>query len=96
VTKGDKKATVTVTLEERKDDKGRLIVPSAAKLAVVKLQPDEVARVQVPNSPDLQAVAKAASAGEVELVVEYEVSEAWGKRFGVASGKVKGTAAVTK
>jgi hypothetical protein len=32
----------------------------------------------------------------VELVVEYEVSEAWGKRFGVVSGKVRATAAVAK
>jgi hypothetical protein len=29
----------------------------------------------------------AAVAGEAELVVEYEVSDAWGKRFGVVAAK---------
>ena len=96
VAQGDKKAAVSLTLAESKDDKGRRIVPSADKLAVVRLQPGEVAIVHVPNSPDLRQALKAASAGEIELAVEYEVSEAWGKRFGVVGAKLRGTAALTK
>src|SRR5688500_15745366 len=34
VTKGDKKVTVTLSLPEVKDGKGRLVVPSADRLAV--------------------------------------------------------------
>jgi hypothetical protein len=96
VTQADKKATITLKFTERRDEKGRLIIPSTTWLGIVKLQPDEVAGVQVPNAPDLQKVLTAAAAGELELVVEYEVPEVWGKRFGVVSGKVRGTATVTK
>src|SRR3954454_3668025 len=53
VVRGDKTATVSLTLADRTDDKGRRIVPSADRLAVVRLQPGEVAIVQVPLSPDL-------------------------------------------
>jgi hypothetical protein len=96
VTKGDKKVTISVTLPEVRDSKGRLVVPSADKLGVVRLHANEVADVRVSSSSDLERALKAASAGEVELVVEYEVSEAWGKRFGVASGKMRGTATAVK
>jgi hypothetical protein len=96
VSEGDKKVTVSVALAELRDDKGRLVVPSADKLGVVRLHAGEVADVRVPNSADLEQALKAASAGEVELVVEYEVPEGWGKRFGVAAGKVRGTASAAK
>src|SRR5688500_501977 len=43
VTRADKTATVLVTLAEVKDDKGRLVVPSADKLGVVRLRAGEVA-----------------------------------------------------
>lgn len=96
VVRRDRVATVSLTLAERLDDRGRRIVPSADRLAVVRLQPGEVAIVSVPGSPDVRQALTAARAGEVELVVEYEVSEAWGKRFNVFSGKVRATATVAK
>ena len=37
VMREDKKITVTVTLPERKDAKGRLVIPSVSKLALVRL-----------------------------------------------------------
>jgi hypothetical protein len=92
VTQADETASISVTLPEVKDEKGRPVFPSADRLGVVRLRPGEVAYVRVPTSPDLQKPVKAADAGAVESVVEYEVSETWGKRFGVASGKVRGTA----
>ena len=96
VTRDGKQATVTLTLREAKDDKGRPIIPSADRLGVVRLRAGEVAVVHVPTSPDLRQPLKDALAGQAELVVEYEIAEAWGKRFGVASGKVRGTAAAAR
>jgi hypothetical protein len=96
VARGDKTATVSLSPAERTDEKGRRIVPSADRLGVVRLQPGEVAVVHVPFSLDLRRALEAAVAGEAVLVVEYEVSEAWGKRFGVVAAKLRGTAAVTK
>jgi hypothetical protein len=96
VARGGKTATVSLTPAERTDEKGRRIVPSADRLGVVRLEPGEVAVVHVPFSLDLRQALMAAVAGEAELVVEYEVSEAWGKRFGVVAAKLRGTAAVTK
>jgi hypothetical protein len=37
-----------------------------------------------------------AAAGRVELVVEYEVPEAFGKRFGLVTGKLSASAASLK
>jgi hypothetical protein len=96
VVRAGKQATVKLTVVERKDEKGRPIVPSADKLGLVKLQPGEVALVYVPFAPDMQKVVSEAFAGEVTLVVEYEVPESWGKRFGAVSGKFSATASVTK
>ena len=96
VTRGDKTATVSLTPAERTDDKGRRIIPSADRLAIVRLQPGEVAIVQVPLSPALRQALTAARAGEVALVVEYAVSEAWGKRFGVVSTRLRGTATLAE
>ena len=96
VTRADKKAPVTLTPAEQKDEKGRRIVRSAATLGIVRLQPDEVAIVEVPLTQALLDVLYAAAPGELELVVEYEVAEPWSKRYGVVSGKVRGTATVAK
>jgi hypothetical protein len=96
VAQGDKKVKVSLALPEVKDDKGRLIVPSADRLGVVRLRAGEVASVHVSHASDLEQALKAALAGEIELVVEYEVSDGWGKRFGVVAGKVRGTATVPK
>lgn len=97
VSRTGKRVTVTLTMPEKKDAKGRLVVPSADRLGLVKLHMGEVADVRTPvGSPDLREALKEAVAGKAEIVVEYEVAEVWAKRFGVVGGKVSGTAAIAK
>jgi hypothetical protein len=97
VDRGDKKVTVTLTLAESKDDKGRLIVPSADKLGLVRLDTNEVAAVRITGAnSDLLQPLREAFRGEVEMVVVYEVSEAWAKRFGVTAVQLQAVATVKK
>lgn len=92
----DAKAVITLRPNDRKDAKGRPIIPSVSSLGVVKLQPNEVATVTVPSSPDVLKATAAAAAGQVELTVVYEVPDAWAKRFGLTATKVSGTATAAK
>jgi RNA polymerase sigma factor (sigma-70 family) len=85
------KATVTLALGEDKDAKGRLIVPSAEKLGIVRLRANEVARVHVDVGLQFLAVGCIDGGGVEELVVEYQVPESWAKRFNVTGGKITGT-----
>jgi hypothetical protein len=90
------KATIYLTKVEMKDTKGRLIVQSASRLGVVKLQPGEVTFVNVTPGADYFQVIKDAAAGQIKLVVEYEIPEGLGRRHGVVSGKFIGIATLPK
>ncbi len=96
VSRDGRKATVRLAMTEKEEHNDRLVVPSADKLGVVRLQPGEVARVPVPFRLEMNEVLKGAAVGDVEIIVEYEVSEFWGKRFGVAHGKYRSTATALK
>jgi hypothetical protein len=99
VTRADKRVTVTLATAEGKDTKGRVVIPGGDQLGIVKLSAGEVAVVRVPSSrasgrgsPEYHQAVEDAAAGEVTLVVEYEVSDLLGKRYGVTSGKFTATA----
>ena len=81
---GDK-LTVTLDMTEQTKHKGRLVVPAADSLGLVKLMPGEVANVTVPAMP--RVINKLTAKAEVTVV--YEVSAFWGKRFGAWHGKVE-------
>ena len=96
IAKDGRRVTVRMAMVEKKEHKGRVVVPSVNKLGVVKLHPNEVATVYVPTSPDLPAILKEAMAEKIDLFVEYEVSEFWGKRFDVVHGVYRGAVTVPK
>jgi hypothetical protein len=72
------KATIVLTRKEAKDKRGRVVVPPASSLGIVKLQPGEAARVKVPFSDEAQKAWNEAAAGAIELVVEYDLPPTWG------------------
>src|SRR5262245_59382526 len=88
---GDRKLTVALEMTRKEMVNSRLVVPPADSLGIVKLMPGEVALVTVPTAPK-----KLAKLADNEVVVTYEVSEFWGKRFGVWHGKIETTASVAK
>jgi hypothetical protein len=104
VERGDKQVTVKLVLAEGKDSKGRSVIPSADALGVVKIESGEVAVVRMPSfassvrpaSNEFQKAVTEAVAGQVTLVVELEVSDLFGKRYGVMSGKFSAVASVPK
>ncbi|WP_149114959.1 hypothetical protein [Limnoglobus roseus] len=90
------KSTVTLRPADRKDAKGRSVIPIASALGGVSLRPDEVASVTVPNTADVHNVTSAAAAGKVELTVVYEVPDAWAKRFGLTAAEARGVATIAE
>ena len=88
---GDKLA-VALEFTEQNKHKGRLAVPPADSLGLVKLMPGEVTNVPLPARPKLMA----GLGPKAEVTVVYEVSAFWGKRFGAWHGKVECKAEVGK
>src|SRR5262249_28176315 len=81
---GDK-LTGTLDMTEQTKLRGRLVVPPADSLGLVKLMPGEVANVSVPAMPRVMNKLGA----KAEVTVVYEVSAFWGKRFGAWHGKAE-------
>lgn len=79
-------------MTEKPMRKGRLVVPSADALGLVKLLPGEVAVLKLPANHPVHKTARDVLNGKKALQVTYEVSEFWGKRFGIWHGKLTGSA----
>jgi hypothetical protein len=88
---GDK-LTVVLEFTEQTKHKGRLVVPPADSLGLVKLMPGELATITLPSRPKIMNKLGPKS----EVTVTYEVSAFWGKRFGAWHGKVECKAEIGK
>lgn len=91
-----RRVTVRLSLPERRDGKGRLIVHGPELYGIVHLRQGEVALVHLPGSSELNKAVFDAAAGRADLVVEYQIADGWVKRLGVTGGKVQCEATVSK